>query len=159
MLIVSTLVEGIRIFRPQNRILHAKISPGVTSRGLETRNLLNPWTGLKTTFLKIEFLIIEANFTFPDLWKWPRGDFCMQNSILRSKNANSFNQGRTIRKQKFQKPINYLFEMFNPIFSTLVEGISYFWPQNRILRVKILPGVTSRGLETWNLPQIWEIYV
>ena len=32
----------------------------------------------------------------------PGGDFGTQNSILRSKNANSFNQHRTNRKQKFE---------------------------------------------------------
>ena len=44
-----------------------------------------------------------------------------------------------------------------PYSSILVEGICYFWLQIRILHVKILPGVTSRGLETWNVPQLWKL--
>ena len=52
---------------------------------------------------------------------------------------------------------NKLVELLFSRVSTLVEGISMFWPQHRILHAKIPPGVTSRGLETWNLPQLWEI--
>ena len=43
-----------------------------------------------------------------------------------------------------------------PIFSTLVEGISYFWPQIRILQAQILPGDTSRRLETGAMVQTWK---
>ena len=45
------------------------------------------------------------------------------------------------------------------MFSTLVEGIGYFWLQIRIVRVKILPGVTSRGLEAWMQTRINAVYV
>ena len=46
--------------------------------------------------------------------------------------------------------INF-YSFFSPCFSILVEGICYFWQQIRILHVKVLPGLTSRDLETWNL--------
>ncbi len=38
----------------------------------------------------------------------PGGDFGMQNSILRSTNCNSFDQGRKIRKQKLKQVQNYI---------------------------------------------------
>ena len=43
--------------------------------------------------------------------------------------------------------------ILNPNFSGLVEGICYFWPQNRILHAKILLGHTSICLETSSLVQ------
>ena len=41
--------------------------------------------------------------------------------------------------------------MLSPKFSGLVEGVGYWWPQNRIRHAKMHLGVMSWGLETSNL--------
>ena len=37
--------------------------------------IYNPMIGLRKNRLKHAFIIFDANFTFPDLWKSPRGGF------------------------------------------------------------------------------------
>ena len=59
---------------------------------------------LKTQlFLETEFLIIDALFTFPDVWKSPRGGFVHAEFDFVAKIANSFNQRRKIENKNSKK--------------------------------------------------------
>ena len=74
----------------------------------------------------------------------PGEDFCMQNSILRSKIANSFNQGRKIRIQNVKNIIfSYLMQISRFQTSGSDPG-GDFGMQNSILRSKIANSFNQR---------------
>ena len=54
-------------------------------------------------FLNIEFLIIESNFTLPDLWKSPRGGFLHAEFDFAAKNSQLLQPGSKNQDSKFQK--------------------------------------------------------
>ena len=58
---------------------------------------------LKSCFKNMLFSHLKQISRFQTSGSDPGEDLCMQNSILRSTNANSFNQGRKNRKHEFQQ--------------------------------------------------------